>query len=203
MTSEPTAILRLRSDQQQQAAGVLSRAFFDDPLMTYYLPDRTRRERILPSLMQASLRYCLFYGEVDTTANLEGAACWLPPGETTLKTWGLIRTGFGVVSLRLGLEAFYRIGQVEPAVDRIHKACMPEPHWYLMILGVEPSRQGQGIGGRLIELKLAEARKAGLPCYLETMTEKDVAFYRKHGFEVAFETELPPGGLHSWMMVNR
>ena len=195
-------IQRLQSDQQQPAAEMLSRAFFNDPLMVYYLPDEARRERVLPTLMLASLRYCLYYGEVFTTDHLEGAACWLPPGGTSLNIWGLIRSGLGVVSLTLGFEAFRRIQQIEPGVDRIHRASLPGPHWYLMILGVDPSRQGQGIGGQLIETKMAEARKAGLPCYLETMTENDVVFYRKHGFDVVFETDLPPVGLHTWMMVH-
>jgi ribosomal protein S18 acetylase RimI-like enzyme len=200
MGADGKPIVRLQMSQQKQAAEMLSRAFFDDPLMAYYLPDRKQRDIVLPMLMLASLRYCLFYGVVYTTLDLDGAACWLPPGGTTLKTWGLIRAGLGAVSLRLGMEAFFRVNQVEPVVDRIHKVCMPGPHWYLMILGVEPSQQGQGIGGSLIEHKLAEAINSGLPCYLETMTEKDVAFYSHHGFKVVFETDLPPGGLHSWMM---
>jgi len=31
---------------------------------------------------------------------------------------------------------------------------------------------------------LGEADRMGLPCYLETMTTQNVAFYRRHGFEV-------------------
>lgn len=202
MDRQSPEIIRLHSSQQQLASGVLARAFFKDPLMRYYLPDPARRARVLPSFMRVTLRYGLFYGEVYTTPGLDGMAGWLPPGQTGMAILGLLRSSLGVIPPNLGWEAFRRIRQVEPAIDRIHHACVPGPHWYLMLLGVEPARQGQGIGGRLIAPKLAEARASGLPCYLETMTELDVAFYRKQRFKVVFETEMQPG-LHVWMMMKQ
>jgi ribosomal protein S18 acetylase RimI-like enzyme len=203
MDRQTPSIIRLHSHQQQAAAGVLARAFFNDPLMRYYLPDLARRERVMPYIMRVGLRYSLFYGQVYTTAGLEGMACWLPPGQSGMAILGLLRASLGVLPPNLGWEAFHRIRQVEPAIDRIHHACVPGPHWYLMLLGVEPACQGQGIGGRLIARMLATARAAGLPCYLETMTELDVAFYRKHGFKVVFETEMQPGNLHVWMLIKQ
>jgi len=47
-------------------------------------------------------------------------------------------------------------------------AVIDESAWYLSIVGVAPSAQGQGIGARLIEPTLAEADEAGASCYLET-----------------------------------
>ena len=202
MEAETSEIIHLRSDQLPSAAGVLGRAFFNDPLMIFYLPDPSRREKIIPSLMLASLRYCHFYGEVYTTADFEGVACWLPPGQTEMNTFGLIRAGLGVVPIRIGIEALLRVAQIEPAVNRIHKASVPGPHWYLMILGVEPEKQGKGIGGRLLSSKISEAKESRLPFYLETMTKKNVAFYIRQGFRVVFETDLPPGNLHTWMMIH-
>ncbi len=87
--------------------------------------------------------------------------------------------------------------------ERLHQRAMPGPHWYLMALGVAPASQGQGIGGHLIRPVLARADAAGLPCYLETETERNVAFYRKHGFE-ALTAEAPPGHeLMLWTMARR
>ena len=87
--------------------------------------------------------------------------------------------------------------------ERLHPRAMPGPHWYLMALGVAPASQGQGIGGRLIRPVLARADAAGLPCYLETETERNVTFYRKHGFAV-LTAEAPPGhDLLLWTMARR
>jgi GNAT superfamily N-acetyltransferase len=69
-----------------------------------------------------------------------------------------------------------------------------------MLLGVDPPRQGQGVGGALIAPVLAKTDAAGVPCYLETMKTRNVPFYRKHGFEVVVEDDLPGGGFHFWTM---
>lgn len=196
----PAEIVRLDATQLAQSGGVLARAFQEDPLMVHYLPEPRRREQVLPGLMLSSLRYCHFYGELWTTRALEGVACWLPPGRTEMTLWGLLRAGLGTVSPLIGLKALWAIRRIEPLVDRIHKAAMPAPHWYLMVLGVDPAAQGQGIGARLVTSMLERAHAAGLSCYLETMTEQNVNFYRKLGFEVVREADLTRTGLHLWAM---
>lgn len=194
-------LIRLDPGSQRPASELLARAFYQDPLIVHYLPDPARRTKVLAPFMLAALRYCLLYGEVWTTPSLDGLACWLPPGRTGLSGWGMLRAGYGAVPFRLGWWAYRRVSTVEPAIDRIHKQLVPGPHWYLMLLAVEPARQGQGIGSRLIAPRLAQAAAQGVPCYLETMTEIDVAFYRKNGFEAVCETDLYPG-LRMWAMLR-
>jgi ribosomal protein S18 acetylase RimI-like enzyme len=200
MITDSLHIQRLNPACQREAAEMLARAFFNDPLMAHYLPDLCQREKLLPRVMQASLRYCLMYGEVWAAADLSGAACWLPPGRTNMHTWGLIRSGAGVVPLWFGWQALHKVRAIEAEIDRLHHRVAPGPHWYLLVLGVAPEKQGQGVGSRLIAPQLARVEAAGLPVYLETMTELDVAFYRKNGFEVGEEIELAGGGLRVWGM---
>jgi GNAT superfamily N-acetyltransferase len=194
-------IIRLDPARQREAADLLARAFFADPLMVHYLPDPAQRARLLPGFMRASLRYCLFYGEVWTTPDLAGAACWLGPGQTEMKLTGLIRAAWGVVSIRMGWRALRRVQSTEAEVDRLHHTVMPGPHWYLLVVGVDPQQQGRGIGTRLLAPQLERAAAAGLPIYLETMTERDVAFYRKNGFSVGGELTLA-SGLRVWAMIR-
>jgi ribosomal protein S18 acetylase RimI-like enzyme len=198
--NDRSPILLLDSSRQHEAAGMLASAFFNDPLMVHYLPNPVQREKLLPGLMRASLRYCLFYGEVWVTADLAGAACWLPPGRTDLGAWGLIRAGLGVVPIRVGWIALGKVRAVEAEVDKLHHRVTPGPHWYLMLLAVAPERQGQGLGSRLIAPQLARAEAAGMPVYLETMNERDVAFYRKNGFEIGGEIALAGNGPRVWGM---
>jgi GNAT superfamily N-acetyltransferase len=61
-------------------------------------------------------------------------------------------------------------------------AAIPEPAWYLSIVGVTPSAQGQGIGRRHVEPTLAEADAAGADCYLETFDPRNPRFYERLGF---------------------
>ena len=88
-------------------------------------------------------------------------------------------------------------------LDKIHKEIMgSKPHWYLWVLGVAPNSQGQGIGSRLIQPVLDRADKEQIPCYLETETERNVKFYRKRGFEVVSEGEVPGGDLKLWSLLR-
>ena len=114
-----------------------------------------------------------------------------------------LSANLGVIPLRLGWKALWRMAQIEPVIDRVHKKCLPGPHWYLMMLRVEPSLQRKGIGSRLVQSKISAAQSGGLRYYLETMTEIDVAFYMKQGFDIAYEIRIPPEGIHTWMMVRK
>lgn len=85
-------------------------------------------------------------------------------------------------------------------VEDLLERHVPLPRWYLGVLGVEPDRQGQGWGARLMKPVLARADAAGLPVSLETLREANVAYYRRHGFEVAVSRPLPGGGPTFWVM---
>ncbi|MFC4333802.1 GNAT family N-acetyltransferase [Salininema proteolyticum] len=79
-------------------------------------------------------------------------------------------------------------------------AVLPEPSsphsWELATVGVRPARQGQGLGGRIVEAALSEL--GAIPVHLRTSEECNVAFYRRHGFDVFATTET--GGPVVWSM---
>jgi ribosomal protein S18 acetylase RimI-like enzyme len=194
----------LRISQQDQAAEVLSRAFIEDPFHLELLPDRDERMRAIQRLWRAVLRYSLAYGENITTPNTTGVACWLPPGNTRITYWRMLRTGFVIprAVLKFGLRTGLRLLDAANTIDSAHHNLMVEPHWYLWVLAVDPECRGQGIGGKLLEPGLAQADQNGLPCYLETMNPKNVAFYEKRRFEVVKILDLLDQKVQSWMMVR-
>lgn len=197
--------IRLEAHHSRQASAVMGRAFQDDPAWQYLIPDHARRLRLLPSFFSIVVRYSLRYGEVYTTSALEGVACWLPPGNTKPLFSRLAR--IGILDARLGLElgwaGFRRYTVMEAYVDAVHKQCVPGRHWYLWTIGVDPAGQGQGIGGMLMQPVLARADTDGLPCYLETSKERNVPFYRKHGFTIVSEGVVPKSDLSVWTMLRK
>jgi ribosomal protein S18 acetylase RimI-like enzyme len=200
-SSEP---VRLTTSQIDLAVEVLARAFFDDPELVYMTPDAARRMRLWPDMYRSLVHYAFLYGdEVYTTPGaVRGVAVWLPPGKSWSNIGGWFRTEAVRAAFRFRIGEIRRALRVLTSVDRVHGRCMTGPHWYLSLLSVEPSCQGQGIGGMLIQPTLARADADGLPCYLETATEKNVRFYRKHGFEVLAEERIPGGGPRFWAMVR-
>ena len=62
----------------------------------------------------------------------------------------------------------------QPESKRGHHPKGPE-HWYLQYLGVEPRRQGKGLGGALLAPVLERCDGEGVPAHLETSTERNRA----------------------------
>ena len=58
-----------------------------------------------------------------------------------------------------------------------------ELHWYLPLIGVDPARQGQQLGDKLLAHALARCDADRLPAYLESSNPRNLGFYQRHGFE--------------------
>lgn len=187
------------SDAKERVAAALGRAFFDDPLLLYVEPDEGRRRSMAPWFFGRALAYAERYGTAHTFGDGEGGAIWLPPERPLTSNMGMIRAGMLAMPFRAGLGATRRFMAIADHMEHLHKE-QPARHWYLMVLGIDPPRQGQGCGGALIAPTLERADADRLPCYLETMKERNVTFYRKHGFDVVVEDDLPNGGPHFWTM---
>ena len=201
--NQPTELQRLTEQQLPQTMAMIGRAFHNDPLSIYLYPQETERTHRLPLIFSVALRYALRYGEVTTTPEGTGAACWLPPESTTVSIKRLLRIGIVATTFQMGrLSVLRRMNSAEDYMRRIHEQCIAQPHWYLWVLGVEPERQGQGIGGRLLRAGLERADVSGLPCYLETMNPGNVPLYQKFGFRIAHEGEIPGNGVHMWSMIR-
>jgi ribosomal protein S18 acetylase RimI-like enzyme len=203
-TTESMEAIRLAASERGRAAEVLARAFQDDPAYRRIVSDGAARSRSLRALFGAVVGYSLRYGNVYTTPAVEGAACWLAPGNTEITFWRMLRTGMGLqrAVARFPQESRQLLLDALGYLDEIHKRLMTRPHWYLWALGVEPTRQGQGIGGTLIQPTLARSDKEGAPCYLETQNERNVAFYQRWGFEVLAEEVVPGLEVRSWSMLR-
>lgn len=192
---------RLQPAQHRQAGEMLARAFYDDPLSVYLVPHDAKRARVLPWLYERVVRYGAMYdGELLVTPNsVDGVAVWLPPGLShTPITW-LIRAGLALTPLKFGLGATGRF-MAANHVERLRAKLAPEPHWYLWVIGVEPERQGRGLGSSLIEPMIARADADGLPCYLETHKERNVTFYEKHGYNAVHTGNVAKEGPPYWCL---
>lgn len=174
---------------------VLARAFWDDPVMAWLLPDERDRYARLRSFYAMELAAYARKGEVLTTDDLGVAALWAPPG-----TWKSTPVELARVAHH-GVRAFgRRLGKgmrAMEAFDRVHPA---EPHWYLAIIGADPGRRGSGAGRAVIEAVLERCDAAGLPAYLESSKGENLTYYERFGFRVTSEEHLPEGGPRFWPM---
>jgi GNAT superfamily N-acetyltransferase len=196
-------IIRLEKPGSGRAALALARAFFGYDLMVYAAPDPSRRERGVTALYDAILRDCFRLGEVHVTREGDGAACWLPPGVGMPSLWRQIRSGMLRMPLRFGWHAFQRLVPYDTVARTLHHEYAAMPNWYLAAIGVEPQRQGQGVGGALMQPILQRADDSKLPCYLETHRPDNVRLYERHGFEVMEQAAVPGHPIPVWAMLRR
>ena len=122
-----------------------------------------------------------------------GAAVWLLPVETSVyEAAAKAKAEFLVAALgATGADVYRRVTDfMRPRA----LAAVAKSAWYLSIVGVTPSAQGQGIGKRLIEPTLAEADEAGVECYLETFDRRNLGFYQRLGFSAVGSHAEPVTG---------
>ena len=179
----------LRPDQIEAAAKTLAEAFWDDPLMHIVAPNEKKRAAVGPWFFSKSIAYGMRWGEASCNDDASAVAIWFPPGSTNITPGRMLRVGMGALPFRAGINGTARFMRAISATEKFHKA-VEGPHWYLMAIGINPTRQGTGLGSALLELGTSHADAAGIPCYLETATESNVAYYSKRGFEVTGQANL-------------
>jgi ribosomal protein S18 acetylase RimI-like enzyme len=201
-TKAEVRVIELPTERLGEAAGLLARCFHDNPNFVDLYPDQSARFRALPRMFAAGLRDALGFGHVyaamretgsSARDELAGVAAWLPPGAFPLSPRRQLRALPGMAGvLAAAPRSALRLLRYTAGIARMHPA---QPYWYLEVVGVDPAVRGLGVGTRLLEPVLALVDEAGRPCYLETMTERNVAWYRSLGFEVRDAgVRFVPGG---------
>jgi ribosomal protein S18 acetylase RimI-like enzyme len=169
-------------------AAMLARAFQDDPVTAWVYTREHRRAHWATRFFRWQVERLMGQDLSWTTEDRTGAALWALPGrwrESPRETLNLLRLTVPGLLPRLP-RVLAGLGQVEAR----HPA---ERHFYLAVLGVDPGRQGEGVGSQLIRPGLDLCDTERLPVYLETGKERNLAFYGRHGFEVVDRLKLPKG----------
>jgi GNAT superfamily N-acetyltransferase len=188
-------VLPLREEEVGEASAVIARAFHEDPLTVHLYPDADTRGRLAPDMFEAIVRYDCLFGQVDRLPGFTALATWLKPGEATETPERLAAAGFNDLSDEIPLD---RLDAFFSVVGPAHERAVPEPHWYLRLLGVDPAHQGEGLGSTLLRYGLDRADASGHSCFLETFAERNVPFYVGHGFELVIDEIEPATGIRIW-----
>jgi ribosomal protein S18 acetylase RimI-like enzyme len=185
-----------------KAAEVISRAFHDDPLYSYIIPDESERRRLFPYIFKAYIWYCLQFGEVYATSpNLEGITLWLPSKFAYITPERSKECGDEVFFYMLGKKYLERLS-VTSHPNEVHEQLIKEPHIYLMVIAVDPKFQRKGFGGKLLLPMLDHLDRNNLKCYLDTNKKSNVLFYQNFGFRILKEFEIEDTKIINWSMLR-
>ena len=177
-------------------AGVLARAFQDDPMFVWSIPDPDRRRACLPAMFAAFAELYVPHAETYLTDDGSGAALWAPAGVDPFH--GEAGEAFNQRMGELLDEAeAERCLTAEEVFAERHPA---QPWMHLHLIGVVPDHQRRGLGSRLMAPVLAQCDATGTPAYLEAATVDNRRLYERHGFATIGDVALPDDGPLVWLM---
>jgi len=185
MTSPP--------DGRESAIAALTVAFGSDPVIRWVLSAPDAYLRIWPAFVEAFAGQAFESGTAYTVEDCSAVALWLPPGVASDgETMEQLMSEGSDESISADLSGvFEQMEAFHPSFE----------HWYLPLIGVDPSSQGRGLGSALMHHVLAEVDNAGLPAYLEATSPRNRLMYERHRFEpigVIQHGDSPP----MWPMVR-
>ena len=188
----PIDVRPARRSDVPALARALGRAFYDDPVMTWLQPDAGRRSAALAGFFGAMTRYHFLTGagaEVATAeSGIGAAALWDPPGR-----WHH-SSREQVAMLPAVIRAFRgHLGAGRALTEAMQAVHPEEPHWYLAIIGSDPTVRGSGCGHALMRSRLDRCDAEHAPAYLESSNPDNIPYYNRFGFEVTGEIVMPDG----------
>jgi ribosomal protein S18 acetylase RimI-like enzyme len=195
--------VRLTKSDLARAAELLVDAFWNDPLNLYFIPEGENRRKLFAHYLQFRLRFAITYGEVySTSPDFEGIAAWFPPGKSDMTNFRLIRAGGLKLARLLGTDTITKMNRTASHLAGTRKQHLPDPHWHLFPIAVDPRHQGKGYASALMKPMLDRIQSDGLPCFLETQNEKNVSLYEHFRFNVIYRETIPEAELSNWGMVR-
>lgn len=189
-------IERLMSEDRSEAIEVVARGMADNPLhVAAYGADPRQRVASHRLLLTAATDVL---GPFDiwvarSPQQILGAAGMVQPDRcrpTAVQQLQLVPT---LLSLGLGPQA-----RVRRWLSQWSKHDPDHRHVHVGPVAVHPDHQGRGLGTLLMAKVCSELDAAGVPGYLETDKEQNVAFYERCGFEVVASDRVI--GVRNWFM---
>jgi ribosomal protein S18 acetylase RimI-like enzyme len=184
-----------RGEEVPQLAAMLARAFHDDPVTAWFMRSESRRPKYAERFFGWQLHRLMGQEHVYAANDGSAAALWALPGQWRESSWQALRLFVALVPALGG-----HLPTAARGVERVEKRHPVEPHLYLAVLGTDPPAQGRGICSALLRPGLELCDREGLPAYLESSKESNVAFYGRFGFRVTEEVRMPGNGPAVWLM---
>ena len=162
--------------EQDKAVAALVMAFSTDPFLRWMYPEPADYLRHFPAVIHAFGGEAFRTGFAQQVDSFKGAALWMAPG--------IDPGGDELLELFDATIDPSRLSDLRAVLDLMDEHHLTAEHWYLPWFGVDAWEQGRGLGSVLMSACLTVVDSDHLPAYLDSTNPRNIAFYRRHGFEV-------------------
>lgn len=172
--------MRAKENQRSLVIDILAASFDDNKSVNYVVKQDEKRPDRIRGLMEYSFNVCNAFGEVWLSEDEQACAMILLPDKKRANLHSIrwdARLAFSVI----GLERISKVLGRESKIKAFHPK---EPFTYLWFIGVRPEFQGQGKGSGMLQKIIEASVKNSRSVYLETSVERNLPWYKNHGFEI-------------------
>lgn len=195
MTKTTNQITRLGHEHLDEVTHMLTRALEGDPLMDFLFPGNSAESR--HALMRFS---CLVRLELAwpllgylESGRIFGAAGLTAPEDIP---WPAeLHHHYDALKGIIGAGAIARLERYSELTEKRRPG---DPHIFLGVVGVDPGKQGYGIGRALLEAihLISQDHPTSTGVYLDTENPRNVAFYQHMGYQITHQESL--GNTRVW-----
>ncbi len=171
-------------------ARIAAAGFYDDPVMTWLVPDDRARLGRLTFMFGGLAQDMLPDRGLVHLADDSAAAFWRDPSFEHGRSAADRVEDSGGADHPFTPDELERLAILGSTMAANHPH---EPHWYLNVVSTLPDHQGRGLGSSLLQSVLARCDEDGARAYLESTNPRNHTLYHRHGFVDAGVIELEGG----------
>lgn len=148
----------------------------------------------MPSLVRALGAKAFEHGTAFSVDGYSASALWLPPG--------VAPDNEAIGAVMQDSISPEELQAKSPFLEQMSVYHPHEPHWYLPLIGVDPTKQRRGYGTALLQHALQRCDADGLPAYLESGNPRNNPLYERFGFETIGLIQID-GSPPMWPMLRK
>lgn len=165
----------VKTKDRTKAIETLVLAFASDPQLRFLFPDPLQYQTYAFDFFKAFGGNAFEQDSAHQAAGFSGVALWLPPDTHPNEE--------DLVNLIHKSADSSKIPTVMAVLEQMEQYHPDGPHWHLPLIGVDPSKQGNGYGSALLQYGLKLIDRQGSIAYLENTNPANRSIYERHGFE--------------------